>query len=86
MTNQSALNLNITNFFNNMMMFSYPNELSDIPNGRLFDKIINLSYNSYNETVYIETTEHYYIMEVVKGIAVRVTEFDKTKGSASDGL
>ena len=86
MTNQSALNINITEFFNDMMRFSYPNELSDVPNGRLFDKIINLTYNSYNETVYIETSKHYYVMELLKGIAVRVTEFDKTEGSAINGL
>lgn len=86
MTNQSRLNLNITGFFNDLIRFSYPNEISDIPNGKLFDKIINLTYNSYNETVYIETTKHYYVMELLKGIAVRVTEFDKTEGSATNEL
>ena len=86
MNNQSALNINLTNFFNDMMKFSYPNELSDVPNGELFDKIVNLTYNSYNETVYIETTKNYYIMELVKGVFMRITEFDKPKGSDASGV
>lgn len=85
MSNQSVLNLNITGFFNSLITLSYPHELSEIVDGDLFDKIINLSYNSYNETIYIETTAHYYVLEYVKGQVLKVTEFDKP-GEYSGGI
>ena len=81
MTEQSVLNLNITAFFNSLISLSYPHELSEKVNGMLFDKIINLNYNSYNETIYIETTNHYYVMEYVKGVVLKITEFDKPEDS-----
>ena len=86
MTNQSVLNLNITGFFNELLRISYPHELSEDVNGQLFDKIINLTYNSLNDTVYIETTKHLYMMEYIKGVTLRITEFDKPEGSATNGL
>lgn len=81
MNNQSALNYNITGFFNSLITLSYPHELSEKVDGNLFDKIINLNYNSYNETIYIETTNHYYVMEYVKGVVLKITEFDKPQDS-----
>ena len=77
MINQTPLNLNITGFFNMMIKESYPHELSEVIDGNLFDKIINLNYNSYNETLYIETEEKYFVIEYLKGLALRITEFDK---------
>ena len=86
MNNQSVLNINITGFFNELLKISYPHELSEDINGNLFDKIINLTYNSFNETVYIETTKHLYLMQYEKGVMLRITEFDKPEGSATNGL
>lgn len=77
MNNQTALNLNITGFFNSLISLSYPHELSEKVDGDLFDKIINLNYNSYNETIYIETTANYYVVELIKGVVLKITEFDK---------
>lgn len=81
MVEQTVLNLNITAFFNSLINLSYPHELSEKVDGNLFDKIINLNYNSYNETIYIETTNNYYVMEFVKGVVLRITEFDKNGDS-----
>lgn len=81
MSNQSALNFNITGFFNSLITLSYPHELSEKVDGDLFDRIINLNYNSYNETIYIETTSHYYVLEYLKGVVLKVTEFDKPDNS-----
>ena len=86
MSNQSVLNMNITGFFNELLKISYPHELSEDINGKLFDKIINLSYNSYNETVYIETTKHLYLMQYIEGVVLQITEFDKPNGSATNGV
>lgn len=42
------------------------------------DNLLNITYNSFNDTLYIETEDKYIVVECKGGIMPLMTEFPKT--------
>ena len=70
---KSSLQANMTTLINSMLNAGIGNKKAPE-----IKKVLNLNYNSFNDTIYIETENKYFVFECKDGLFIIISEFDKT--------